>query len=129
MFWWILGGICLFLAITAFIIHLISENWSMPSWLDVCFGLGAVICFSVALVVFIVCPITKVTYDKEISAFIQQKHYIEEVAPNLPETDNYALTMKKIELNQWLYEAQFKVKHYKAFTLYSDEVLKLEEIK
>lgn len=129
MFWWILGGVCLFLAITAFVIYLISENWSMPDWFDICFGLGSAICFSVALVVFIVCPVVKVNYDKEMSAFIQQKYYIEEVAPNLPETDNYALTMKKIELNQWLYEAQFKVKHYKAFTLYSDEVLKLEEIK
>ena len=129
MFWWILGGVCLFLAITAFVIYLISENWSMPDWLDICFGLWSAICFSVALVVFIVCPIIKVTYDKKISVFIQQKYYIEEVAPNFPETDNYALTMKKIELNQWLYEAQFKVKHYKVFTLYSDEVLKLEEIK
>lgn len=129
MFWWILGGVCLFLAVTAFVIHLISENWSMPNWLDSCFALGSVTCFVVALLVFIVCPIIKMTYDNEISAFIQQKYYIEEVAPNFPETDNYALTMKKIELNQWLYEAQFKVKHYKAFTLCSDEVLKLEEIK
>lgn len=26
MFWWILGGVCLFLAITAFVIYLISEQ-------------------------------------------------------------------------------------------------------
>ena len=69
------------------------------------------------------------SYKQEINTFKKQKEYIEQVAPTLPTTDNYAITNKRIELNQWLYEVQYRYEHHRFITLAPQEVMELEPIK
>lgn len=42
--------------------------------------------------------------------------------------EDAALTSKKIELNAWLYTAQYIKSHYKRWSCYSDEILDWEPI-
>ena len=82
-----------------------------------------------ALFASIALPVSYSKGKKEIAVFEQQKYYIEEVVPTLPSTDNYAITQKRVELNQWLYEIQYRYEHYSFFCFIPKEVMELEEIK
>ena len=64
---------------------------------------------------------------KEISVFEQQKAYIETHIPK-NDIEEAAITSKKVELNGWLYEAQFSKKIFGGWSTYSDKVLELEPI-
>ena len=86
------------------------------------FGFGALFA-SIAL------PVSYAQEKEEIAVFEQQKYYIEEVVPTLPDTDNYAITQKRVELNQWLYEIQYRYEHYRFFFFIPKDVMELEEIK
>ena len=93
-------------------------------------GIG--LTFISGLIIFLILcilPFQYFSYKKEINNFKMQKHYIEEVVPTLETTDNYALTQKRIELNGWLYDAQYKKQKFGIFTVCPEEVLELEEIK
>lgn len=85
-------------------------------------GAGA-LCASIAL------PVSYSQGKEGIAVFEQQKYYIEEVVPTLPDTDNYAITQKRVELNQWLYEIQYMYEHYRFFVFIPKDVMELEEIK
>ncbi|MEG1608340.1 MAG: hypothetical protein RR348_00585 [Clostridia bacterium] len=67
--------------------------------------------------------------NSELSAFVQQKQYIEEVVPTLAVTDNYAITMKKIELNQWLFENKNIRKIYGNWCCVSKDIEEITPIK
>ena len=64
---------------------------------------------------------------KEIIVFEQQKAYIETHIPK-NDIEDAAITSKKVELNDWLYEAQFNKKIFGGWSIYSDKVLELEPI-
>lgn len=64
---------------------------------------------------------------KEISVFEQQKAYIETHIPK-NDIEDAAITSKKVELNEWLYKAQFSKKNLGGWSMYSDKVLELEPI-
>lgn len=64
---------------------------------------------------------------KEISVFEQQKAYIETHIPK-NDIEEAAITSKKVELNEWLYKAQFNKKSLGGWSMYSDKVLELEPI-
>lgn len=64
---------------------------------------------------------------KEISVFEQQKAYIETHIPK-NDIEDAAITSKKVELNEWLYKAQFSKKNFGGWSMYSDKVLELEPI-
>ena len=64
---------------------------------------------------------------KEIVVFEQQKAYIETHIPK-DDIENAAITSKKVELNEWLYKAQFNKKNLGGWSMYSDKVLELEPI-
>ena len=66
--------------------------------------------------------------NQEFNAFISQKEYIENYEP-ISEYDAAAILTKKIELNEWLYEAQYTKEHYPICSFYGDEILELEPIK
>lgn len=89
------------------------------------YGIGGI----VGILSSIILPVDYAEYKKAISTFEQQKYYIEEVVPTLPSTDNYAITQKRVELNQWLYEVQYSYEHYRFFYFIPKEVMELEEIK
>lgn len=64
---------------------------------------------------------------KEISVFEQQKAYMETHIPK-NDIEDAAITSKKVELNEWLYKAQFSKKNLGGWSMYSDKVLELEPI-
>lgn len=121
MFWYILLAISVILTIVGIAFNSkVYEDWWFAMWL-----ISMVIAIILGLLV--ICSV--VSYKKDIAVFKQQKYYIEQVAPTLSQSDNYALTQKRIELNQWLYEMKYRKQNYGIFTLAPDEILYLEEIK
>lgn len=82
--------------------------------------LAAVMLFISTLAISFICP-------KEIIVFEQQKAYIETHIPK-NDIEDAAITSKKVELNDWLYEAQFSKKIFGGWSIYSDKVLELEPI-
>ncbi|MBP3708314.1 MAG: hypothetical protein J6J36_06880 [Clostridia bacterium] len=90
---------------------------------------GGMILSIIGIITTIALACTPIGYNHEIAVFKEQKHYIEEIVPTLPDTDNYAITLKRIELNTWLYEAQYTAKYYSLWILVPSEVLELTPIK
>jgi energy-coupling factor transporter transmembrane protein EcfT len=76
-------------------------------------------------VVLICCTIEA---NQELHAFISQKEYIEDYEPT-SEYDAAAILNKKIELNDWLYEAQYVRENRPICSFYGDEILELTPIK
>ena len=66
-------------------------------------------------------------YRMDANNFKQQSAYIEFHESKNP-VEDAALTQKKIELNDWLYYAQFNKNTFGIFSLYPEEVLDLEPI-
>lgn len=64
---------------------------------------------------------------ENISLFKNQKEYIELHQSN-SDVEDAAITTKKIELNEWLYRAQYSKKHYDGWTYYPDEILEMKPI-
>lgn len=79
----------------------------------------------ISIILLIVLPIES---RKELNMFTSQKEYIENYEPS-SEYDTAAIATKKIELNQWLYGAQYTKEHYPICSFYGDEILELEPIK
>lgn len=61
------------------------------------------------------------------SLFTEQKKYIESHVSQT-EIEDAALTSEKIELNTWLFKAQYQKGHYKGWSFYSTEILDWEPI-
>lgn len=77
--------------------------------------------------ILIICPLMRMSDNREIDEYIRQKAYIEtHTAVNAVE--DAALTSKKIELNGWLYKAQSDKTWHGAWSLYPDAVMELEPI-
>lgn len=64
----------------------------------------------------------------KIREFKKQKYIIEQTTKDFPQSDNYIMMLKKTELNEWLYKAQYCRKNHGIFSLEPKEVLELEEI-
>lgn len=64
---------------------------------------------------------------RDTSIFKSQSQYFETHQPNI-EIEDAALTQKKIEINTWLYKAQWNKEQFKMFSLYPNEVLELQPI-
>lgn len=77
--------------------------------------------------ILIICPLMRMSDNREIDEYIRQKAYIEtHTAVNAVE--DAALTSKKIELNGRLYKAQSDKTRHGAWPLYPDAVMELEPI-
>lgn len=130
MFWWILLGIGAIVMIVGIILWIVGANSNRfcdnKEYAGIALTFVGVLFTTIMACICLICP---VGYKREIETFKKQKEYIETVAPTLPSTDNFALTQKRIELNQWLYDAQYSKENHPLFSLYPDEVLELEEIK
>lgn len=124
MFWWILLGIGVVLTIMFIVFAIIDLDFNREV-----FGILALLIGLVPLIIGLCLIVIPIENKKAIEEFKRQKYYIEVTAKELPTTDNYALTMKRIELNEWLYNAQYSYENYKFFTLYTSEVMELEEIR
>jgi hypothetical protein len=91
---------------------------------SLCLIFSALMLF-ISLGMLIFCPID---CNKALNNFIIQKEYIENYEPT-SEYDTAAIINKKIELNEWLYSAQYEKQHYPICSFYGDEILELEPIK
>ena len=93
--------------------------------------IGPLLFFLIGITVSIVCvcvlAIGKLQTPQEINAFTKQKTYIEmHEAKNAVE--DAALTSKKIELNEWLYDAQCSKSRFGGWSFYPDSIFDLEPI-
>ena len=88
---------------------------------------GALCTICGAFAVVIVLGFQLINVSPTINNFIQQKAYIEtHVSDNAIE--DAALTTKKVELNDWLYNTQYWLTYRNGWSLYPDSVLDLEPI-
>lgn len=125
MFWFILLGLLIILFIVLVILSIVKrKSNNRDTFIGASFLLFVIICIFGGIVI-----LKHFECKKEINNFKKQKYYIEQVVPTLPNTDNYAMTQIRIELNTWLYDVQYKKDKFGIFTMYPKEVLELEEIK
>lgn len=120
MYWLIVSPLLLGLSI-----YFIAKTDPYCSdWLYLMSHITAIFAFVALLIsilgIFFISP-------KEISVFEQQKAYIETHVPE-SNIEDAAITSKKVELNEWLYKAQFNKKSLGGWSMYSDKVLELEPI-
>lgn len=121
MFWWILMGVCGGIGIFS-ILYGKRDDWDdIGAWFGA--GLGIAICIALLLV----CILAPLGNKKSIAIYEQQKTYCETHIPD-NEIEDAALTQTKIELNGWLYNAQYMKENYPFFSFMPDEVLDLEPI-
>lgn len=126
MFWYGLGVIGVFASVLGYIIYHVYKNkcYSIGDFV----GVG-MMTMGIVLIIFIGLYICTERHNNQqaMSAFLQQKEYIEsQVSEN--ETEDTALTLKKVELNQWLFEVQYTKENYSIFSLYPDEILEYEPV-
>jgi uncharacterized membrane protein len=121
MFWIILGIVCLILLVTGILMNRFGSYCD-----DTGLAMSA-ISGSILFFVVMIMLIFKIVDGRAINSFEQQKEYIENHEP-VNDIEDAALTTKKVELNEWLYGAQYSKKNYGIFTLLPDEILKMKPI-
>ena len=97
-------------------------RWDYISIIGIVLGVALVLVSSILLLIL------PVDSNKQLSNFISQKEYIENYEPTT-EYDAAVIINKKIELNEWLYSAQYTKEHYPICSFYGDEILEIEPIK
>lgn len=118
--WMLIGGGCIAICAAA----LIAE-WKFG--VDLAAIAFAPVVAIAGICILIICPLMRMSDNREIDEYIRQKAYIEtHTAVNAVE--DAALTSKKIELNGWLYKAQSDKTRHGAWSLYPDAVMELEPI-
>lgn len=118
--------IVLVVSVIIFILSLVGL-WRLDEY---CEFFLALICISVLVAISSVMIYFCGTLDtqKNITKFEKQKQYIEShTATNAIE--DAAMTSKKIELNEWLYSAQWSREHFGNWSLVPEYVMELEAIK
>ena len=117
--WIILGVALAVISVVAFVLEC-REYYGWTLLIGVVTSIGAG-------VTLMCCPIMLISNSSDCSVFAQQKAYIEShIAENAVE--DAALTAKKIELNDWLFESQYSKARYGSWSLYPDTVMDLEPI-
>lgn len=121
MFWYILAVISLIALVAGIIVANVSYDYD---WI----GISASVAGGFLLILCIILiPSCYVGDRQSINAFVKQKEYIENhVVDN--DIENATLTNKKIDLNQWLINAQYYKEHYPLFTFLPDEIMELTPI-
>ena len=115
--------ILLLVSVVAMIASICFEQKTGSDWPVVVFLIG----ITVSIVCVCVFAIGKLQTPQEINAFTKQKTYIEmHEAKNAVE--DAALTSKKIELNEWLYDAQCSKSRFGSWSFYPDSIFDLEPI-
>lgn len=122
---WIILAILIATVIVATIIinHTVGRRryWVWPIYV---YGICGVMLFFTVLIA----GAGGATGKSEVNSFIHQKEYIEMHVPS-SEIEDAALTVKKVELNEWLYGAQYSKARFEGWSLYPDCVEDLQEIK
>jgi len=121
MFWYIVLGVSIIMLIISIVFQCVFyDGW----W-----RIGIACTTIVILFLLPIGIIYPLNYRAEIDSFRREKQYIEQVVPTLPDSDNVAITHKRIELNEWLYKTQYNYRNYHFFNFIPEEIMDLEEIK
>lgn len=117
--WMILCVALAVITVVAFVLECReSPGWTLAVGVISAVGAG---------VILMRCPLMRISNNSDCSVFAQQKAYIEShIAENAVE--DAALTAKKVELNDWLFKAQYSKARYGSWSLYPDTVMDLEPI-
>ena len=107
--------------ITAFAVWHEIKNQDMLSFVVGLFGAGF------ALFALTVIAVQAIDVPQKINNFERQKTYIETHAAK-NSVEDAALTAKKIELNEWLYDAQLSKSRFGGWSFYPDSIFDLEPI-
>ena len=115
------------IAIASIIVRFACSYWISYSWED---ALDLIAVISICILVIsgaIISGFAFIAVPRDIEIFERQKAYIEShVADN--QIEDAALTTKKIELNEWLYNAQYCKNKYGNWSLFPDSVQTLTPI-
>nr|DAH27828.1 MAG TPA: hypothetical protein [Caudoviricetes sp.] len=107
--------------ITAFAVWHEIKNQDMLSFFVGLVGVG----FTLFALTFVI--VQTIEVPKSVNNFERQKAYIEtHVAKN--DIEDAALTAKKIELNEWLYDVQLSKSRFGGWSFYPDSIFELEPI-
>jgi hypothetical protein len=124
-----MGFIIVLIVAVVILVACIVLNKLDPFYFDIemaVFTIGT-ICAVVAVLCIVIIAGMNISNKREVSIYQSQKAYIESHKPD-NDIEDAALTNKKIELNEWLYNTQYVKKNYPAWTFYPDEVLELKPI-
>lgn len=80
-----------------------------------------------ALIILIVAIINPISVRKEIAVYEQHYAYFQDYVSENSYND-IAITSKKVELNDWLYKAQYSNSTYGGWSWYPDSIQDLEPI-
>jgi hypothetical protein len=118
--WWIILGV---LVVAAVVFFIVNYNDYCAEWPYACGAISAVL----AVLVLVVCVVLCTSAPIEIEQFEKTKAYVENHISSYP-LEDAAITSKKIELNQWLFEAQTRKSAFGAWSFYPESVLDMEPI-
>lgn len=118
---WALVGWLVILAFAGFL------AWSLIE-LDYYFSeiLGFILLVATVIMLGVV-VLTPMGVKERISVFENQKEYLESHVSSSP-LEDVELTNKKLELNTWLFGAQWAKEQYKWISFYPESILELEPI-
>jgi hypothetical protein len=119
MYWWYVFGFSL----AACIVFAIVYNKTYSDWPVYASVLSACIAFALILV----CIIAPIVNSQEIVQFQITKRAVEQYESS-NEYQDFGLTSKVFEMNEWLFSAQAKKKLYGGWSFYPDDVLDMAPI-
>ena len=126
MFLWITACIVVFvLGIIAIIVG--KSDWAYDHDLEVLFMLIGILIIVLVPIMFLIVIVSPAGNSESINNFNQYTEFFDgrEVTNQY---EDVALTQKKMELNRWLYHAQWAYNRWPNWTLYPDEIMNLEPI-
>lgn len=119
---WII--VCVISIVLSVVFLHIACNRPCDLWPCIC----SAICASAAFILLLVIPASTISYKRDTNKFAEQKAYIETHEANTA-VEDAAMTVKKVELNEWLYKAQWERENFGNWCFYPVDVLDMEPIR
>jgi len=101
----------------------VSNEWSMSDWRGVTSAISGIL----AAFLLTICIVYTIQVPGQINNFNAQSEYVETYIPK-NDVENAALTNKKIELNDWLYNVKYWNAHFGNWQFYPNSVQNMEPI-
>lgn len=121
MYWWIVAVVVALIAAVFWILSY-RDNWDGP--FKFMFAMVATFAVVIMCGVFVSCMVCA---PQEISVFESQREYLANHIA-VDQIENAALTSKKIEMNEWLFGAQYSKEKWGGWSFYPDSILQLSPI-
>lgn len=116
--------LCVGVIITVLSLRKCSIDSIDSSWVPFASGMVGIIIVMLSILVIL---FGALRVPQSINNFTKQKAYIETHEAKSP-VEDAALTSKKIELNEWLYDAQCSKSRFGSWSFYPDSIFEWEPI-